>query len=71
MLRGMLLEILSKPGGLGLREKLDESRPSGACRGRNVLWERVKTATWPQLPEADDRRDRIGTSEDGPPPLCC
>ena len=61
-----LLEVVSKPGALGLREKLNEDRAGWAIRSWYICREGVETTTWPQLPQAGVIRHRIRASEEGP-----
>ena len=66
LLGSKLLEVVSKPGALGLREKLNEDRAGWAIRSWYICREGVETTTWPQLPQAGVIRHRIRASEEGP-----
>jgi hypothetical protein len=66
LLGTMLNDVISQPGILGLRKEVNEDRLGGASRRRGIKWERVKAATWPQLPEAGDVGHGVRTMKDGP-----
>jgi len=66
LLGTMLNDVISQPGILGLGQEVNEDRLGGASRRRGINWERMKAATWPQLPEAGNVGHGVRPLKDGP-----